>query len=369
LNLARDDQACRDLNLRSLLAQLARTDLQFVVIGSSALAIQGWAINPGDLDLLTRPDYVERLAAAVEADLAHGKWVSEGAARRFECLAPGGPVDIYVEVSGGLTFDDVHSQATVVSIGEGNLSVRAGTPEHVRDMRAAVGREALPTDAVAPAARSNVPKLIAIDGPAGAGKSTVTRTLAKKIGFTYLDTGAMYRCVTLAVFEQRADTDDPREIRRIADSIEIAFHGERVLLNGKDVTAAIRTPEITEATPYVAAYPEVREAMVRQQRQLFSEGSYVAEGRDTTTVVAPDAPLKIYLTASLDERARRRAGESGESLAVLLDAIEERDRLDSDRELSALRIAEDAVVLDTSGHSIHEVVDQIVVLARERGLV
>jgi cytidylate kinase len=369
LNLARDDQAHQELNLRRLLSQLARADLHFVVIGSSALAIQGWEIAPGDLDLLTRPDYVEPLAAAVGADVGRGKWVSEGAARRFECITADGHVDLYVEVSGGLTFDDVHRQAAVILISEGNLSVRAGTPEHVRDMRAAVGRAALPTDAVAPAARSDVPKLIAIDGPAGAGKSTVTRALAKSIGFTYLDTGAMYRCVTLAVFNQRADTDDARRIGQIADSIEISFHEERVFLNGKDVSATIRTPAITDATPYVAAYPEVRDAMVRQQRQLFSEGSYVVEGRDTTTVVAPDAPLKIYLTASLDARARRRAGESGESLTVMLGAIEERDRLDSDRELSALRIAEDAVVLDTTGYSVDEVVGQIATLARERGLV
>jgi cytidylate kinase len=197
----------------------------------------------------------------------------------------------------------------------------------------------------------------------------VTRSVARALNFTYLDTGAMYRSVTLAVLEQRADTDDRRRIGEIADSTEIDFDGERVLIGGRDVTRLIRSAEVTRATPHVAAYPEVRAAMVKRQRQLFSQGGYVAEGRDTGTVVAPDAPLKIYLTATPEERARRRSLETDEPLADVLAAIEERDRLDSVRELSALKPAEDAVVLDTTGRSIDEVVQEIVELARDRGIV
>jgi cytidylate kinase len=178
----------------------------------------------------------------------------------------------------------------------------------------------------------------------------------------------MYRCVTLAVFQQRADTDDPETIGKIAERSAIAFRDDHVFLNDEDVTGAIRTAQVTDATPHIAAYPEVRRAMMRQQRQLFSEGSFVAEGRDITTVVAPDSPLKIYLTASLEERARRRAAETGESLEAVLQGLRERDHLDSGRKLSALKIAEDAVVVDTTGRSIDEVVGQIAALARQRGL-
>jgi len=369
MNLARDQVTRPELNLRGLLIRLAAAELEFVVIGSSALAIHGWEVSPTDLDLLMRPEDVDRLLAALDLGPSQGRWVTDGAARRFESLTPDGAVDVYVEVSGSLTFDEVYPEAPLVSLGEGDLRVRAGTPAHVRDMRAAGGRNTLPDKAIAPASREGVPRVIAIDGPAGAGKSTVTRAVAKEIGFTYLDTGAMYRCVALAVFEQKADTDDPKRIGKIADDIDICFEGDRVLLNGEDVTAAIRTPAVTEATSHIAAYPEVREAMQRQQQQLFSEGPYVAEGRDITTVVAPDAPLKIYLTASLEERARRRAAEGGESHEEVMRSLRERDHLDSARELSALKVAEDAVVVDTTGHSVEEVVDQIAALARQRGLV
>jgi cytidylate kinase len=369
MNLARDQLTRPVLKLRNLLVRLARTDLEFVVIGSSALAIHGWEVSPSDLDLLMKLEDVDQLLAALDLESSQGRWVTDGAARRFEFMTPDGAVDVYVEVSGSLSFDKVYAEAPLVSLGEGDLRVRAGTPEHVRDMRAAGGRNTLPDKAIAPAAREGVPRIIAIDGPAGAGKSTVTRAVAREIGFTYLDTGAMYRCVALAVFEQKADTDNPKRIGKIAEDIDIGFEGDQVLLDGRDVTAAIRTPVVTEATSHIAAYPEVREAMQRQQQQLFSEGPYVAEGRDITTVVAPDAPLKIYLTASLEERARRRAAEGGESYEGVMASLRERDYLDSARELSALKIAEDAVVLDTTGHSVDEVVDQIAALARQRGLV
>jgi CMP/dCMP kinase len=358
-----------ELNLRHLLGRLARADAEFVVIGSSALAIQGWEISPEDLDLFTVPDSVDVLIAALGVGRCGGAWVREGTARRFECDTADGPVDIYIEVSGQLNFEEVQRKAVSVSIGEAALSVRAGSSEHVRDMRAAVGRRALPDDAVVPGERRGKPMVIAIDGPAGAGKSTVARTVAKRIGFTYLDTGAMYRCVTLAVLERRADTDNPELIGEIAASIEISLEGDRVFLNGQEVSTAIRTGRITAATPHLAAYPEVREAMVRRQRQLFSSGSYVAEGRDIATVVAPDAPLKIYLTASPEERAKRRSRETGQPVLVVLTDLEERDRLDSARELSALKAAEDAVLVDTTGRSIDDVVEEIVSLAGDRGIV
>lgn len=356
------------LDLRKLLSDLAESELEFIVIGSSALAIQGWEVLPGDLDILAKDEQVDKTLAALGVSAEDGEWVVDGSARRLECLTPAGPVDIYVEVSGSLTYEEVARQATTVMIGD-ELKVKAGSLGHVRDMRAAVGRKGFPGGAVPPGERQGSLRVIAIDGPAGAGKSTVTRAVARKIDFTYLDTGAMYRSVTLALLERRADTDDPQLITEIARGIDIQFHDQKVYLDGRDVTKQIRSAEVTRATPHIAAYPEVREAMVERQRQLFAEGGYVAEGRDTGTVVAPDAPLKIYLTASPEERARRRSLETGESVADVLDAIKERDRLDSERQLSALRTAEDAVVLDTTGRSLDDVVGEIVGLAHERGIV
>lgn len=359
----------QDLRLRDLLADLATTDCDFVVIGSSALAIQGWEVVPSDLDLLTHGACVGRITHHLGIADDEAKWVQDGEARRLECSTDRGPVDIYLDVSGRLTYESVARDSVAVMVGPDELSVKVGSLSHVRDMRAAVGRTSIPADAVPPASRQGAPKVIAIDGPAGAGKSTVTRAVAEEIGFTYLDTGAMYRSVTLAVFDGRADTDDSQAIARIANGVRIEFREGRVYLSDRDVTTAIRAPAVTEATPHIAAYPEVRAAMVERQRQLFLEGGYVAEGRDTGTVVAPDAPLKIYLTASPGERARRRSKETGELAESVLVAIQERDRLDSARELSALRVAEDAVVLDTTGRVVQDVVDEIAGLARERGIV
>ncbi|HEU5253425.1 MAG TPA: (d)CMP kinase [Solirubrobacterales bacterium] len=355
------------LDLRKLLSDLVKADLEFIVIGSSALAIQGWEVLPGDLDILTREDQVDRVRDALGVADDEADWVVDGAARRLECLTPAGPVDIYVEVSNSLTFDEVDREATTVMIGE-ELIVRAGSLGHVRDMRAAVGRKGLPVGAIPPGEHGERPQVIAIDGPAGAGKSTVTRAVASRIGFTYLDTGAMYRSTALAVLQRRADTDDPQLIAEIARSIDIQFREQKVFLDGSDVTALIRSAPVTEATAHIAAYPEVRTVMVDRQRHLFAKGGYVAEGRDTGTVVAPDAPLKIYLTASAEERARRRSLETGGPVDEVLEAIERRDRLDSERKISALKTAEDAVVIDTTGRSIDDVVDEIVDLARDRGI-
>jgi cytidylate kinase len=210
--------------------------------------------------------------------------------------------------------------------------------------------------------------VIAIDGPAGAGKSTVARGVAAEIGFTYLDSGAMYRCVALAALQRDADLDDGEAIGALAEGLEIDFDGRQVLLDGDDVTDAIREPEVSAAASHVSVHPRVREAMVERQRRLIAAGRYVAEGRDIGTVVSPDSPLKVFLTASDEERARRRAAETGEDFEAVLAAQRQRDARDTEREHSALRAADDAVELDTTGLSIEEVVARVVALAHERGL-
>ncbi len=210
--------------------------------------------------------------------------------------------------------------------------------------------------------------VIAIDGPAGAGKSTVARALATELGFIYLDSGAMYRCVALAALRRGADPDDAGAMTELAGSIVISLEDERVELDGGDVSAAIREPAVTEASSRVSVHPGVREAMVARQRELIAAGRYVAEGRDIGTVVSPDSPLKVFLTASAEERARRRAAQLGEDPETVLAAQRERDRRDETREHSALRAAEDAVEIDTTGFSRDEVVGRIASLARDRGL-
>jgi cytidylate kinase len=211
--------------------------------------------------------------------------------------------------------------------------------------------------------------VIAIDGPAGAGKSTVARALATELGFTYLDSGAMYRCVALAALQRGADLDDAGAMALLAGSIAISFEGERVGLDGEDVSAAIREPEVSEASSRVSVHPGVREALVARQRELIAADRYVAEGRDIGTVVSPGSPLKVFLTASPEERARRRAEQTGEDPAAVLAAQLERDRRDETREHSALRAAADAVEIDTTSVSEDEVVARIASLARDRGLV
>jgi CMP/dCMP kinase len=211
--------------------------------------------------------------------------------------------------------------------------------------------------------------VIAIDGPAGAGKSTVARALAGKLGFTYLDSGAMYRCVALAGLRRGADLHDAGAMAELAGSISVSLDGERVELDGEDVAAQIREPAVTEASSLISVHPGVREAMVARQRELIAAGRFVAEGRDIGTVVSPEAPLKVFLTASAEERARRRATELGEDPETVLAAQRERDSRDETREHSALRAAADAVEIDTTGFTRNEVVARIVSLARDRGLV
>jgi CMP/dCMP kinase len=210
--------------------------------------------------------------------------------------------------------------------------------------------------------------VIAIDGPAGAGKSSVARAVAGALGFTYLDSGAMYRCVALAGLERGSDLDEAEAMGMLAGSLRIELDGERVGLDGREVGAAIREPRVTEAASRVSVHRPVREAVVARQRQLIAAGRYVAEGRDIGTVVSPDAPLKVFLTASAEERARRRAAQTGEDEAAVLAAQRERDARDENREHSALRPAADAVEVDTTGLCVDEVVERVVALARDRGL-
>jgi CMP/dCMP kinase len=200
--------------------------------------------------------------------------------------------------------------------------------------------------------------VIAIDGPAGAGKSSVARAVARELGFTYLDTGAMYRCVGLAAM----DSDDPAA--RVAERIDIEV-GDRILLDGRDVTEAIRTPEVSEAASRVAADPGVRVALVAKQQALLADGDWVAEGRDIALVVAPDAEVKVFLTAEPDVRARRRAAQLGVNADEVKRAQRVRDERDASGARSVLNPAPDAVPVDTTGLTIDEVVGQIVTLAVE----
>jgi cytidylate kinase len=210
--------------------------------------------------------------------------------------------------------------------------------------------------------------VIAIDGPAGAGKSTVARGVAKALGFTYLDSGAMYRCVALAALERGIDPEDGERLGELAWNLEIDFERDTIRLNGTPVEGKIRSPEVTIAASHVSVHPQVRQAMVKRQRELIAAGKYVAEGRDIGTVVSPDSPLKIFLTADEEERARRRAAESGESVQQVRQAMRDRDRRDQERADSPLRVAEDSTSIDTTDKGPDEVISEIADLARERGL-
>ena len=203
--------------------------------------------------------------------------------------------------------------------------------------------------------------LVAIDGPAGAGKSTVARAVADELGFTYLDTGAMYRSVALAAAERGA------EPASVASTLKIEPQGERILLDGRDVTEEIRVSDVSEAASRAAADPDVRRAVVEQQRRLLSSGDWVAEGRDIGTVVAPDAEVKVFLTADPEERARRRAAELGLDPARVLAEQTIRDERDRTRDHSPLEPAAGAIVLDTTHMTLTEVVERIAALVPGTG--
>jgi len=213
--------------------------------------------------------------------------------------------------------------------------------------------------------------IVAIDGPAASGKSTVARALARRLGFAYLDTGAMYRAVAALALDRGVALDDETALTQLAETEAITFHHpaddpvpDTVLIGGTDVTAAIRTPEADAAVSAVARVPGVRAAMVAQQRRLARAVDTVVEGRDIGTVVFPHASVKAYLTASAEERARRRheeLTERGHALEerAVHEGIEARDSADSTRAASPLAVADDAVVVDTTGMTVHEVVEHV----------
>lgn len=217
--------------------------------------------------------------------------------------------------------------------------------------------------------------IIAIDGPSGAGKSTLSRLLARTLGFIKIDTGAMYRCVALAALGCGIDPGEEKALEELCRDLRIDFRRddgeERVLLNGEDVTAAIRTPEVSLLTSRVAACPGVRRAMVQRQRELGARGGVVLEGRDIGTVVFPQAEVKFFLVASARERGRRRYEElKAKGLEVDLEQtiaeVEARDAADSSRAHAPLAQAEDAVLVDSTGKSIDQVLTEMLAVVEQR---
>ncbi|HLL69297.1 MAG TPA: (d)CMP kinase [Micromonosporaceae bacterium] len=210
-------------------------------------------------------------------------------------------------------------------------------------------------------------RVVAVDGPSGSGKSTISRRLAEALGAAYLDTGAMYRAVTWAVLRDGVDPADPHAVEKVAGSIELKISTDparpHVTVDGTDVNRAIRAEDVTGCVSAVSAVPAIRALLVASQRSIIDvAGSIVVEGRDIGTVVAPDADLKVYLTASVDERARRRSTENASELEATAADLDRRDRLDSSRAVDPLRRADDAVVLDTTALGIDEVVARLLAL-------
>ena len=214
----------------------------------------------------------------------------------------------------------------------------------------------------------NRPITIALDGPAGSGKSTVARAVAKRLSLPHIDTGAMYRAATLKALERGVGTDDGAGLRSLLDVTDIDLRDGKVFLDGRDVSAEVRAGRVTASVSQVAAHAPVRQWMLDRQRRLVRERGGVVEGRDITTVVLPHADFKFFLTAAPRERARRRAAElAAEGVAASVDevltGIEARDRLDAGRDVAPLRVAEGARVIDSTGRSVDDVVDEIVAAA------
>ena len=204
-------------------------------------------------------------------------------------------------------------------------------------------------------------RVIAIDGPAGAGKSTVARQVSTATGLRYLDTGAMYRCVALEVQNSATDPHNAEAVGKIAREVQVVIERDAAKLNGVDVTSDIRSTEINAIVSIIAAHTPVRDAMREQQRRwIQAQQGGVVEGRDIGTVVFPDAILKVFLTASPEVRAERRVGQTGGDIAVVAASIAERDHLDSTRLDSPLRPSDGSVIVDSSNRTIEEVVAEIV---------
>jgi len=223
--------------------------------------------------------------------------------------------------------------------------------------------------------RQRAKPVVAIDGPAGSGKSTVARRVAEELGFTLVDTGAIYRCVALAASQRGIDWDDGPGLGKLAADLRIRFEraglGGRIWLDDQEVTSAIRTPEVSQGASQVSAHPQVRQALLDTQRALGRDGGVVLEGRDIGTVVFADAEIKVFLDAPVAERARRRHAEleargTPEPFEQTLQALTERDERDRGRQVAPLRAADDAHVLDTGPLSIDQVVEHIVAIAQER---
>ena len=205
--------------------------------------------------------------------------------------------------------------------------------------------------------------IVAIDGPAGAGKSTVARSLATRLGFRYLDTGAMYRALTWLALERGMSLDDGESLGELARRARVSFEGDRVFINGEDVTEAIRQPSIDRVVSSVARHPQVRELMRERQRELGAQGNAVIEGRDIGTVVCPDAEVKVYLVADEAERARRRVADRPE---IGEEALATDLRLRDESDAAQMKAASDAEEIDTTALSIDEVVDRIEALVHAR---
>ena len=211
--------------------------------------------------------------------------------------------------------------------------------------------------------------VIAIDGPAGAGKGTVARAVARVLGLSYLDTGALYRAVALAALKAGIPAEDGNKLGQLAQSLTIDAEGTTVWLEGSDVSEGIRSRDVTAVVPAVSAHPEVRRALVGRQRAAAENGDVVIEGRDIGAMVVPEADLKIFLTASVEERARRRLLQLGlapapETVRSIAAEIDERDRADAARESSPFRKPEGAVEIDSTDRSVQSIVDEIVALVR-----
>ncbi len=214
--------------------------------------------------------------------------------------------------------------------------------------------------------------IIAIDGPSGAGKGTVARRVAARLGYRHVDTGAMYRAVAWKALRSSVDPRDEAGVAAIAESAAFDLEGGRVRIDGDDVSRAIRTPEIDAAAAAVARHPSVRRALVARQRRLGEGGGVVMEGRDIGTAVFPDADVKVYLDASPEERARRRAADpahsssQGAALTEVATALAARDRSDSTRAASPLAVASDAIVIDTTGVDIDDVVERVMTIVNAK---